>query len=666
MGVNKLNKLLCLVSFVIPSLLYGAVFINQVGYAPDKPKYVFVNQFADSFRIYQSLTQTLVYEGELTLQKSNDPATGLSLYVGDFSDLTQPGTYYCKISGDTSYSFTINDSVYFPVYKKSLKSFYFQRCGFDLLGPTAGNYYHSRCHQMDASYHTSTGFTGFHLARGGWHDAGDYGKYVVNAGITVGTLLMSYEYFPNLFDQDNLDIPESSNGVPDILDEIRYELEWMLKMQNTDGGVFHKLTREQFAPFIMPQNDLAPRYIYEISSAATADLAAVMARAVRVFVAIDSSFAQTCLMASLSAWDYLIAHPTIQPPGGFSNPSGTGTGVYGDSNDTDERLWAAAELYLTTGEDVYNLYYSSHYNQVGLITTSMSWQNVKNLAHIAYIKGSQTGINTAIQTTLRSSLESTCQDLINRHNNNGFFVTINPGEYYWGSNSGPLNNAILLIFGFQTTQNEVYQNAALDQLNYILGANALGMSYITGIGSLSPMHPHHRPSESDGVNDPVPGLLVGGPDEYLSDPILQSIFNSNTPPALCYVDDVGSYASNEIAINWNAPLVFLSGYFTREAITSIKDENLKGMIPKSIQLQQNYPNPFNSATRISFEIPERLKVRLEVYDIRGNQVKVLMNNSTSPGRHSVSFDAKDFSSGIYFYRLSTKYGQLNRKLILLK
>ena len=151
------------------------------------------------------------------------------------------------------------------------------------MQPYAGVYYHSSCHPGDGFYHSSTGQSGFKLSTGGWHDAGDYGKYIVNAGITLGTSLLAYESFPSKFNQDDLNIPESGNSIPDLLDEVRYELEWYLKMQNSNGGVYFKLTKQQFESFIMPNNDSGMRYIYQLSSNATGDFVAVMARASRIF-----------------------------------------------------------------------------------------------------------------------------------------------------------------------------------------------------------------------------------------------------------------------------------------------------------------------------------------------------------------------------------------------
>ena len=311
----------------------------------------------------------------------------------------------------------------------------------------------------------------------------------------------------------------------------------------------------------MPQSDTERRYTYEISTTATGNYTAVMAKAARLFLSFDSTFSQDCLAAAEDAWAYLESHPQIVPAGGFQNPEGTNTGQYGDTQDFDERLWAAIELYMTTGEAEYHDYYRTYYDEQGMFTGAMSWRSVTSLAHITYLTGARNDIDASIQSQLRSSLEGYCQQLVEERNNNGFHVLLKPGQYNWGCHSAALNRAILLIIGYHEIGNEEYYDVALDQLHYILGANAHGISFVTGVGSISVMHPHHRPSGSDGIEDPVPGLLAGGPNEYLQDPILASRFDSSTPPALCYVDEEESYASNEIAINWNAPLVFVAGYF---------------------------------------------------------------------------------------------------------
>jgi len=398
-----------------------------------------------------------------------------------------------------------------------------------------------------------------------------------------------------------------------------------------------------------------------------------MAKAARLYQPFDATFANQCLTAAALAWNFLTANPTIVPVGGFVNPGGTFTGEYGDTNDSDERLWAAAELFETTGLTEYNNYIIANYASVGTISGAMSWQNVKNLALITYLYSLQSTASQTLKNLIKNSLISYCNTLLNRASSNGFGVTINSGEYYWGCNSDALNKALLLINGYRQTNNLAYYETALMQLNYILGTNAHNFSFITGVGTNSVMHPHHRPSASDGIVNPVPGLLAGGPDQYLDDPVLQSHFTSSTPPALCYIDDVGSYASNEIAINWNAPLVYVLGFFNGEGLTDIDEQGFNS-VPKNFNLEQNYPNPFNPDTKISWQSSVGSWQSLTVYDVLGNEVSKLVNEYRAAGVYETDFIAEGLSSGIYFYTLkannskegSEKFFVQTKKMLFLK
>lgn len=646
------------------------ILINQKGYLPSASKFVFLAKYADSFKVVESSSSQIVFRGKLSLWQNSDPATGLMIYRGNFSNLIATGKYFVEVAGvGKSFEFLISDSVYLDVYKKSLKSFYFQRCGMELVTAHAGVYSHPKCHSTDGIFHSTTGLSGFHEANGGWHDAGDYGKYVVNSGVTVVTLLMAFELFPNRFNHDNINIPESGNGVPDILDEIRHELEWLLKMQHHNGGVYHKLTREQFAGFIMPQRDTAVRYIHQISSAATADFAAMLARASRIFQPFDSLFSEQCLVAAEKAWQYLEAHSDIVPSGGFRNPEGTNTGEYGDGQDFDERLLAAAELFLTTGTDQYHNYFKDNYSYSGLFNAPMSWQNVNALALLTYITGKHSAINPTIHAEIQGSLINYCQTLVNKKNQSGFHVLLEPGEYFWGCHSHALNKAILLIIAYEKTKNLDFYKTALDQLHYILGVNAHRISFITGVGDKSVRNPHHRPSGADNIADPVPGLLAGGPNQHLQDPVLKAHFNSSTPPALCYIDHIDSYASNEIAINWNAPLVFVAGYFSDvSGSTNVKTGD--AVIPCKIQLFQNYPNPFAQTTTIAFHYDVAQNVQLKIYDLLGRIVIRATLPASQKSTNRFEWDGKDHSgkmvsAGLYFYQIECAEQLETKKLIYL-
>lgn len=642
------------------------VMINQVGYLPDQQKKFYAIAGADSFSVTDVNTGAVAYRGTLQTPSGKDPSTGFYIYAGDFSPLTTEGTYKIYTDApDSSYQFSISRSVFESVYKASLKGYYFQRCGTSLLSQNAGVYARSTCHVNDGTYHSTTGLTGTKVTTGGWHDAGDYGKYVVNAGISVGTLLLAYEMFPDKFKYDDLNIPESGNSVPDILDESKYELDWLLEMQDTtDGGVYFKVTTENFDGFEMPSSDLSTRYIYQKSTTATGDFAAVMALAARLFQQFDTAYASRCLNASRLAWQHLEAKPTIVPTGGFHNPSGTGTGEYGDGSDSDERLWASAELFVTTGDTLYHNYFKSHYNSSGIFASTMGWADVRSMGQLEYLIGGQSKADTSVQSQLKVSLLAYCSALSYTAEYDGLNVTLTPSQYYWGSNGQVLNNAVLLIAGYVFSGDTTYYNTALEQLNYILGCNARLQTYVTGIGSKSPLHIHHRPSAADGIAAPVPGLMSGGPDEGLDDAVLKADYTSTTPPARCYVDDQNSYASNEIAINWNAPLVFVSGYLNQAPATPVAQAVRS--IPLKYNLSQNYPNPFNPSTVIGYDLPTGGKVSLKVYDILGREVATLVSGARAAGHYDVTFDGSRLPSGVYFFRLSAGQFGCARKMVLLK
>jgi len=648
-----------------------AVAVDQLGYPRVFGKYVFSSQAADSFVVVGRTTGAKVFRGPLVLWKSADGATGRTIYRGDFSAFQQTGEYRVVTShGDSSSSFVISDSVYDQVFRKALRGFYLQRCGMPLLATYAGVYQHASCHPLDGVFHSSTDTSGFHIATGGWHDAGDYGKYIVNAGISAGTLLLAYEMFPSRFSSDDLGIPESGNSVPDILDEVRYELAWFLTMQRPDGGFWFKLTRAQFEGFVMPQNDTGSRNIYAVSSAATGDAVAVLARGARLFAPLDTAFSRICLDAAVRGWQYLSAHADIVPVGGFKNPSGTSTGEYGDGNDSDERLWAAAELFETTGFSGYNDYFQGSLILGSQFDRAMSWGYVRPLALMTYLRSKQPAAVALVKDDLRLSLISYCASQVSKRNNSGYQTVLQPGDYVWGSNSGALNAAVLLLSGAVETGDTSYVQAAADQLHYVLGVNGLSRSFVTGLGENPPRQPHHRPSASDGIPDPVPGLLAGGPDQYRSDPVLQALYTSSTPPALCYVDSLPSYASNEIAINWNAPLVFVAGFFRgASGPTVVRWGDLR--LPSGFVLEQNFPNPFNGSTRIRFSLPEQDDLQFRVVDVLGKEVSVRRLGTLPAGSHEVIWQGIDtlgnpVSSGVYFYSLKGELFSDVRKLVLAK
>jgi len=631
-----------LLFFLLPErYLLAQIYINHVVYQPAEPKVFFVSQPSDRFWIRDIKSSQVVFKSSLQFFKSRYPAISMDLFLGNFSQLSHIGTYRIEVlCVGESLSFRIGEDVYWEVFRRALKSYYYQRCNFDLLEDVASPFYHTKCHQFDAFSHASTGKSGYKNTAARWHDAGDFGKYVVSVVISVETPLMAYEYFPHFFQSDTVQIPENLNEIPDLSDEIRYELEWLLKMQDIDGGVYSKVTPQVLAPFVMPQKEQSKRFIYQKSSTATADFAAVMALASRVYRPYDASFADYWLIAGKRVWDFLNAHPEIVPDCGFHNPSGTITGEYGDSNDRDECFWAAIQLFLTINDTKFHDYFLQHFREKGVFQRPMYWGELTPLAKLAYLKSTNPALLSSVKNELQFGPMNYAQILHQRIHSNRFFISLNPGEYYWGSNFTVLNNAILLIFTFDLTIGKNYLNDAYSQFYYILDLNVLAKTFVIAIGSNYPRLPHHHASASNGIEEPISGFLVGGPNQCLQDDILKSLFDENTSPALCYIDDQRSYVSNEVAINWNEPLVFVTGYFAgNELLTQICTPSHPQ--PQKLQIFPNYSNPFNSGTRFSIFISKSQPIHVSIRDALGRSVLEKNLGYLPPGMFNFTWDARN-------------------------
>ncbi len=514
------------------------IMTNQVGYKPDDRKIAVFRDVTDetSFSVIDAATEQVVHTGELYGQTENYTADETD-WLGDFSAVTAPGTYYISCGGlDQSYTFTIEENVYGKLLDDSVKMLYLQRCGCEVVDDTFG---HSACHTSLATvYGTSEQID----VSGGWHDAGDYGRYVVPAAKTIADLLYAYQEAPELYG-DNLGIPESGNGIPDVLDEVRYELEWMLKMQASSGGVYHKVSCATFPGYIMPQYENGKLIVTPVSTTATADFCASMAMAYEFYYDIDKNFAETCLAAAEKAWEFLEANPNLI----FENPEDIVTGSYEDGSDKDERYWAAAQMYRATKNDTYLTKLQSL-----TVKTGLDWSTVGDYGSIAILTMKDVDTTSSIYTRALSSLKKQADKFVTATNNSPYGVAIS--TFNWGSNMTVANAGIVLGTMYKATGDESYLLCAKDNLNYLLGKNPNGTCYVTGYGTVSPLCPHHRPSMA--VNAPMPGMLVGGVNSRLEDSAAKA-YLANTAPAKCWVDNWESYSTNEITIYWNSPLTYL-------------------------------------------------------------------------------------------------------------
>jgi endoglucanase len=534
--------------------------INQIGYGEQAKKILIHKDVNAAFVEFKDLISgKVVLTAPLSLAATWEHS-GESVRKADFSGLAKPGLYAAYINGArVSDNIIVQNNVYEELYKAAIKWFYYQRASMPLAPEFAGKWARAAGHPDTAVYFLpeSEKPAGWKISSPkGWYDAGDYGKYVVNSGITVFTLLDFYERFETQLKKLSLNIPESKSKIPDILEEVRWNLDWMLTMQDDDGGVYHKLTTARFCGHIMPDADTAKRYVVMKTTTATLDFAAVMAQASRIYKPFDAKFSQAALKAAEKAFEWATKNPLIL----YKQPEGMNTGQYHHGGETgeDEKLWAATELYLATKKKIY----ADAVETVPFKQGAPWWGDVNFLA-VYRIAEAKNGFKKELAKSAQDSLLKQADLFRSAMDSSAYGLPIVPWNFVWGSNSVIANNGIVLLHAYYLTKDKSYLDGAQRALDYLLGANPVDISYVSGFGNRAMKYPHHRPSEADGIEDPVPGMLAGGPhtggQDIVSNSRLCENYVQKDKPALSYIDDNCSYASNEVAINWNAPLAYLAG-----------------------------------------------------------------------------------------------------------
>ena len=520
--------------------------VNQVGYPTNAVKTaVFANlsRDADAFTVVNAETGETAFEGTLA-DPINNAWAGEVNRVADFSALTQPGNYrIVSADGHESPVFAIGDDVYAGLLRAATKMLFLQRCGVETDAAFAGDYAHPACHTALAKVYD----TGEQIdVSGGWHDAGDYGRYVVSGAKAAADLMLAHELRGSIL--DDVGIPESGDGLDDLLQEAKFELDWMLKMQAASGGVYHKVSCRGFPGFIAPEKEPGKLIVCPISNTATGDFAAVMAMASRLYAADWPEDAAKYLDAARRAWDYLGQH---EGEPGFRNPPGISTGEYGDENDSDERFWAAAELARATGEAAYRE------AATALVATGgkrlgMGWLDVGTYGLLAALTDESLPEGDPLRTAAQAGLDAAIAQALDAIARNPYGAD-RADSYEWGSNMGVANTGAMLMLAGRLGREDC-RVAAQQPLDYLLGKNSTGYCFVTATGTKSPENPHHRPSAV--ARAAMPGMLVGGPDSGLDDPYAVKAL-AGSPPAKCYVDSDRSYSTNEVCVYWNSPLVLL-------------------------------------------------------------------------------------------------------------
>ncbi len=565
------------------------VRVNQVGYLPDGPKNAtVVTESVEPFGWkLQNADKRVVAQGKST-PRGVDESSGQNVQTIDFSSFRKSGKgYTLTADGETSYPFDITTKVYEQLRSDALQFFYIHRSGIEIDGALVGEKYARPAGHLgvepnrgDTDVPCQEGVCDYRLdVSGGWYDAGDHGKYVVNGGIAAHQLLSTWERATrgrggqtDRLADGTLRVPEHGNGVPDILDEARWEVEFLLRMQVPSGQplagmAHHKIHDQNWTGLpLQPQDDPQPRELHPPSTAATLNLAAAAAQCARVFRPYDKEFADRCQAAANTAWAAAEAHPDIYA----SDSDSTGGGAYGDQDVEDEFYWAAAELYLTTGKRAFldHVAASAIHTRNVFGAGGFGWQSVGALGKLD-LATVHSKLPAAERDRLRTQIVDAAEAYLAtvQAEAYGHPLPANASFYNWGSNSGLLNNVVVLVTAHDLTGKAKYRDGALQGVDYIFGRNALNHSYVTGYGTKTPQNQHSRifgHQLDPKLPNPPPGSIAGGPNAALQDPFAAQLLEG-CRAQFCYVDDIQSYSTNEVAINWNSALSWVSSFLADQA-----------------------------------------------------------------------------------------------------
>ncbi|MDH4481817.1 MAG: glycoside hydrolase family 9 protein [Rhodoferax sp.] len=567
-----------------------AIRLNQVGYFPQGRKVAGYVSDATKPLTWQLLQGGKAVASGQTEPLGRDKESGDAVHLVDFSGFGTPGDgYVLAVGSDQSTPFRIAADLYQQLTVDAMNFFYQNRSGIAITLP----YARQPQWQRPAGHATSDKSVPCHKTAGcnyrldvtgGWYDAGDHGKYVVNGGISVWTLLNLYERNKaygdaNTLGDRSLTIPESGNGVSDLLDEVRWQLEFLLKMQvpadAAQAGMVHLKIHDEFWTALGIRPDDAEtkqkRFLHPVSTSATLNLAAVGAQAARLWRGIDDAFAARCLAAAERAWAAAKKNPAVYA----KVTDGNGGGAYEDDDVKDEFFWAAAELFITTGQSAYRTellassYWSTMTALVDGVPSPMNWAKTDAMGTIS-LAIVPNKLSAPEREQQRKKVLGTADSYLALVGQQAYRYPFNAGpsgKYPWGSTSFVANNAIMLSIANDLAPNPKYVEASVLSLDYLLGRNGLGQSYVSGYGSKPLLNPHHRfwakqaNSRFPGV---PPGVLSGGPNSSLQDPYVKAMGIAGCPPQKCYADHGEAWSVNEVAINWNAPLVWITSYLNSQ------------------------------------------------------------------------------------------------------
>ena len=532
--------------------------INSIGFHPDYPKKASVKVSAGGimalgdFSVKDAATNEVVFSDGTIGAIIRNTDTGDTTRVADFSAFKTPGKYYIDIPGvGRSPEFEIGPNVFTAPYRVMMLGMYLWRCGTAVHAEYNGKTYeHAACHLSDGNLQYIGG-GGTRDGTQGWHDAGDYNKYVVNSGVTVGLMLKAWEHYGEVLNGIDLMVINKEGNIPEYLTEVKWNLDWVAKMQYDDGKVSHKMSTRNFCGEILPENETAVRYFVPWGTPATGSFVGMLAQAARVYEPYDKTFADSCLAKAKRSYDVLASNASAVSP----DQSAFSTGTYTQTGDTDKRLWAAVEMWETTGEVKYLNDFESRASASNL-GTDLGWADVGTMACLTYLSSSKTGRKQSLVDALRTKLLANADGFVTNTRNHGYGRVFGTASYYWGAHGALTATSYSLNTAYALTKDQKYREAGHEVLSHVFGRNYYGRSFVTGLGHNPPQNPHDRRSEA--THTPWPGYLIGGPHNDKTSPDLAPYrcTGGTGAAATCWKDEHGDYSTNEIAINWNGSMIY--------------------------------------------------------------------------------------------------------------
>lgn len=660
-----------------------------------------------NYQVRNWISDAVVFTSSITAWNSGttQAQSGDKVWWFDFSSLTLPGSYYVyDVTNNVgSYRFEINDCVYNDVAKAAMRMFYYARCGSVKSASIAGTgWADGLCHKgtqqdLDCRLYNNTSTVTARNLSGGWHDAGDYNKYVNFTWSTLTDLLLAYEENPTVW-PDNYNIPESGNGTPDILDEVKYELDWLLKMQQANGSVLSVVGGGGASP---PSADNTARRYGPANTSAALTTAGMLALGAIQFNSIGlTAYASTLQAAAVNAYTWAVANPSVT----FNNSGLVAAGEQ-EINGYDlfaHKVCASVYLYALTGNAAYKTFVDNNYMNVHLVAWSFAYPfegpEQDALLYYTKIPGATAAVKTAISNAFANSMSANSSDNLPAYTNktDAYRAWLPNNNYTWNSNQTKSKQGNMLLSMNQYSLNSAnaanYTNASSGYLHYFHGINPNNKTYLSNMGGLGAENSvtqfyHSWFKDGSALWDevgvstygPPPGYIPGGPNPaYALDACCPSGCGSAANNALCatnvtpplnqpiqksYKDfnndwPVNSWTISEAGIYTNAAYVRMISKFCTAGTCSITtsqktNEHLQGFI------QTLYPQPTQDKVFIKL-FNKEVTANVFLFDISG---KLLSVKSVSTTDGIIDFDLSAISTGMYFLKIVSGHNTETRKLI---